>query len=140
MDGVQLHRQRAGRGASAFVAAGRAEAGVLNASVWDKLVEAKNPNAAKVRVLATTAPASLAGAPQLYPEPLRDEMTTLGGRGIRGAVVGSGDLPIGRLLGLVAASGFDGPVSIEYEGLEDPLTGFTAGLAAAQRLAAEAVR
>ena len=40
----------------AFVAAGRAEAGVLNASVWDKLVEAKNPNAAKVRVLATTPP------------------------------------------------------------------------------------
>lgn len=38
----------------AFVAANRAEAGVLNASVWDKLVESKNPNAAKVRVLATT--------------------------------------------------------------------------------------
>jgi phosphonate transport system substrate-binding protein len=38
----------------AFVAASRVEAGVLNASVWDKLVEAKNPNAAKVRVLATT--------------------------------------------------------------------------------------
>ena len=38
----------------AFVAASRAEAGVLNASVLDKLVEAKNPNAAKVRVLATT--------------------------------------------------------------------------------------
>ncbi len=40
----------------AFVAAGRAEAGALNASVWDKLVEEKNPNAAKVRVLATTSP------------------------------------------------------------------------------------
>lgn len=38
----------------AFVAAGRAGAGVLNASVWDKLVEAGNPNAAKVRVLTTT--------------------------------------------------------------------------------------
>ncbi|MDB5893558.1 MAG: putative selenate transporter substrate-binding protein [Rhodoferax sp.] len=38
----------------AFVAAGRAEAGVLNASVWDKLVEGGNANAAKVRVLATT--------------------------------------------------------------------------------------
>jgi len=38
----------------AFVAAGRAEAGALNASVWDKLVETKNPNSAKVRVLATT--------------------------------------------------------------------------------------
>ena len=40
----------------AFVASGRAEAGVLNASVMDKLVEAGNPNAAKVRVLATTPP------------------------------------------------------------------------------------
>jgi phosphonate transport system substrate-binding protein len=40
----------------AFVASGRAEAGVLNASVWDKLVESANPNAAKVRVLATTPP------------------------------------------------------------------------------------
>lgn len=38
----------------AFVAAGRAEAGVLNASVWDKLVENKNPNAEKVRVLTTS--------------------------------------------------------------------------------------
>ena len=38
----------------AFVASGRADAGVLNASVWDKLVETANPNAAKVRVLATT--------------------------------------------------------------------------------------
>jgi phosphonate transport system substrate-binding protein len=40
----------------AFVAGGRAEAGVLNASVWDKLVQAKNPNALKIRVLATTPP------------------------------------------------------------------------------------
>lgn len=38
----------------AFVAGGKADAGVLNSSVWDKLVEAKNPNAAKVKVLATT--------------------------------------------------------------------------------------
>ena len=40
----------------AFVASGRAEAGVLNASVMDKLVESGNPNAARVRVLATTPP------------------------------------------------------------------------------------
>ena len=38
----------------AFVAGGKADAGVLNSSVWEKLVEAKNPNAAKVKVLATT--------------------------------------------------------------------------------------
>ena len=40
----------------AFVASGRAEAGALNTSVLDKLVEQHNPNAAKVRVLATTPP------------------------------------------------------------------------------------
>lgn len=38
----------------AFVAAGKAEAGVLNASVWDKLVEAKKVDPDKVRVFATT--------------------------------------------------------------------------------------
>jgi len=40
----------------AFVASGRAEAGVLNASVWDKLMEKGDPNAKAVRVLATTPP------------------------------------------------------------------------------------
>ncbi|MFZ2972005.1 MAG: putative selenate ABC transporter substrate-binding protein [Ferribacterium limneticum] len=40
----------------AFVAAGKAEAGVLNASVWDKLVEAKKVDTDKVRVFATTPP------------------------------------------------------------------------------------
>jgi phosphonate transport system substrate-binding protein len=40
----------------AFVASGRAEAGVLNASVMDKLLESKNANVAKVRVLAVTPP------------------------------------------------------------------------------------
>ncbi|MGZ5133151.1 MAG: putative selenate ABC transporter substrate-binding protein [Caldimonas sp.] len=40
----------------AFVASGRAEAGVLNASVLDKLIESNNANAAKVRVLSVTPP------------------------------------------------------------------------------------
>ena len=40
----------------AFVAAGKADAGVLNASVWDKLVEAKKVDTGKVRVFATTPP------------------------------------------------------------------------------------
>ncbi len=40
----------------AFVAGGKAEAGVLNASVMDKLIETKNPNAMKVKVIATTPP------------------------------------------------------------------------------------
>lgn len=40
----------------AFVASGKADAGALNASVWDKLVAANNPNAAKDRVMFTTPP------------------------------------------------------------------------------------
>jgi phosphonate transport system substrate-binding protein len=40
----------------AFVAAGKAEAGVLNASVWDKLVEQKKVDTDKVRVFSTTPP------------------------------------------------------------------------------------
>jgi len=40
----------------AFVAAGKADAGVLNASVWDKLVEAKKVDTDKVHVFATTPP------------------------------------------------------------------------------------
>ncbi|MEQ6433970.1 putative selenate ABC transporter substrate-binding protein [Comamonas sp. w2-DMI] len=38
----------------AFVAAGKAEAGVLNTSVWDKLVESRKVDTSKVRVFATT--------------------------------------------------------------------------------------
>jgi phosphonate transport system substrate-binding protein len=38
----------------AFVAAGKAEAGVLNASVWDKMVEQNKVDTSKVRVFSTT--------------------------------------------------------------------------------------
>jgi phosphonate transport system substrate-binding protein len=41
---------------AAFVESGKADAGVLNASVWDKLVEQKKIDSAKVRVFATTPP------------------------------------------------------------------------------------
>ena len=40
----------------AFVAAGKADAGVLNTSVWDKLVEQKKVDTNKVHVFATTPP------------------------------------------------------------------------------------
>src|SRR5215468_3697352 len=41
---------------AAFVESGRVDAGVLNASVWDKLIEQKKIDPAKVRVFATTPP------------------------------------------------------------------------------------
>lgn len=40
----------------AFVASGKADVGALNASVWSKLNEAKNPSALKSKVLSTTPP------------------------------------------------------------------------------------
>ena len=40
----------------AFVASGKADVGALNASVWVKLNEAKNPNALKSKVLSMTPP------------------------------------------------------------------------------------
>lgn len=41
---------------AAFVQSGRADAGVLNSSVWDKLVEQHKVDPAKVRVFAVTPP------------------------------------------------------------------------------------
>ncbi len=41
---------------AAFVESGKVDAGVLNASVWDKLVEQKKVDLSKVRVFATTPP------------------------------------------------------------------------------------
>jgi phosphonate transport system substrate-binding protein len=40
----------------AFVSSGKADVGVLNASVWDKLIEQKKVDPAKVHVVATTPP------------------------------------------------------------------------------------
>lgn len=40
----------------AFVGSGRADVGALNSSVWEKLVEEKNPNALRSKVLFTTPP------------------------------------------------------------------------------------
>ena len=41
---------------AAFVESGRVDGGALNASVWDKLIEQKKIDPAKVRVIATTPP------------------------------------------------------------------------------------
>lgn len=46
-----------------------------------------------------------------------------GGSYLRGAIAGQGDLDLVEIIGLVKASGYDGFLSIEYEGMEDCLTG-----------------
>lgn len=61
-----------------------------------------------------------------------------GGRYLRGAIVGNGDIDLRGVIGAVTASGFDGFCSIEFEGQEDCLLGCRRGLANAARLFAEA--
>ena len=46
-----------------------------------------------------------------------------GGNYLRGAIAGQGDLDLAEIIGLVKSSGYDGFLSIEYEGMEDCLTG-----------------
>ena len=44
---------------------------------------------------------------------------TANGNFLRGAIVGHGDLPIRRLVKLVKASGYDGYITVEFEGMEE---------------------
>ncbi len=52
-----------------------------------------------------------------------------GGHWLRGAIVGHGDVPVCQCLRLLANAGYDGYVSIEFEGLEDVDFAVTDGLA-----------
>ena len=61
-------------------------------------------------------------------------LTTLGGAGIRGTVVGDGDLPLREILAEIRTSGFDGPMSIEFEGPEDDGAAVEKSLAAVRVL------
>jgi L-ribulose-5-phosphate 3-epimerase len=64
-------------------------------------------------------------------------LETLNGQFIRGSVFGFGDLPVKSMLKSVIDSGYDGFVSLEYEGNEPTLFGCQTGLANARRLFAE---
>lgn len=64
--------------------------------------------------------------------------TSRGGKHLRGAIVGEGDIDMPAVIGAVRGSGYDGFVSIEFEGHEDCLVGCTRGLANARRLWAAA--
>lgn len=61
---------------------------------------------------------------------------TPAGRFIRGSIVGYGDMDMPAVLGEISSSGYDGYVSIEFEGIEDCLLGCERGLANAKRILA----
>lgn len=44
-----------------------------------------------------------------------------GGHYLRGAIIGHGAVPVRQCLSIMARSGYDGYIGVEFEGLEDPL-------------------
>lgn len=60
-----------------------------------------------------------------------------GGNFWRGAIIGHGDVPLVACLRAMRRVGYQGVLSIEFEGMEDPLTGIPIGLANLRRLVAD---
>lgn len=60
--------------------------------------------------------------------------TSTSGIYLRGAIIGQGDLDIVEILRLVKASGYDGYLSVEFEGMEDCLLGARIGMENVQRI------
>ena len=57
-----------------------------------------------------------------------------GGNFLRGAIIGHGDVPLLQALRALKRSGYNGVLSIEFEGMEDVLAGLRIGLANLRRL------
>ncbi len=60
--------------------------------------------------------------------PGRGFFKSRGGNHLRGAVIGHGDIPIYQCLSVIKNSGYNGYVSIEFEGIEKCLDGIEIGL------------
>ncbi|NLC68450.1 MAG: sugar phosphate isomerase/epimerase [Clostridiaceae bacterium] len=53
---------------------------------------------------------------------------TRAGNYLRGAIIGHGEVPVLQCLELLKKTGYNGTVSMEFEGLEDPIKGISIGL------------
>ncbi len=62
---------------------------------------------------------------------------TRGGNYFAGVAVGEGDVPVLKCLKIMKRAGYDGYVSLEYEGAEDCISGITKGLKNVRRFLAE---
>lgn len=71
------------------------------------------------------------------PDPGGGWFPTRAGNRLRGAIVGHGEVPIAQCLRVLKEAGFDGVLSLEFEGIEDPVKGITIGLANLRRAVAE---
>jgi len=62
---------------------------------------------------------------------------SVGGNALRGAILGNGDVNVREILRIIKSSGYDGYLSLEFEGMEDSLTGTRVGLDNLKRIWAE---
>jgi sugar phosphate isomerase/epimerase len=62
------------------------------------------------------------------PHPGKGFFPTRAGNHLRGAIVGHGEVPVQQCLRIMKNAGYDGFVSIEFEGIEDSLVGVGYGL------------
>jgi len=71
--------------------------------------------------------------PGTAPWPGQGWFQSRGGNYLRGAIIGHGDVPVVSCLRAMQKRGFDGVLSIEFEGMEDVITGISHGLEALRR-------
>ncbi|MDQ6422870.1 sugar phosphate isomerase/epimerase family protein [Paenibacillus sp. LHD-117] len=64
--------------------------------------------------------------------------TTANGNYLRGAIVGHGDLPIRKIIKLIKQSGYDGNITVEFEGMEECKSASLIGMENVRRLWDEA--
>jgi len=71
--------------------------------------------------------------PGFMPDPGAGWFQSRAGNYLRGAIVGHGDVAVVQCLRIMEKAKYDGVLSIEFEGLEDPIYGIETGLANLRR-------
>lgn len=62
------------------------------------------------------------------PNPGSGYFKSRGGNYLKGTIIGHGNVPVVQCLSILKNSGYDGYIAIEFEGMEDVLTGISVGL------------
>ncbi|MEG1441421.1 MAG: sugar phosphate isomerase/epimerase family protein [Oscillospiraceae bacterium] len=62
------------------------------------------------------------------PDPGEGFFKSRGGNYLRGAIIGHGDVPVFQCIEILKNAGYDGNITIEFEGLESPMKGIAIGL------------
>lgn len=73
----------------------------------------------------------------MLPDPGDGWFRSRGGNYLRGAVIGHGDVPVLQCLHIMKNHCYEGVLSIEFEGMEEPETGIAAGLKNLRRYTGE---